>query len=128
MKEWIGTVTTGRGLGSVRMTGEVLDVLRAETGLEVIPGTLNIRLAEPVDESLLPHYLGAGAIAPCWAEATGQIGYRWVAVTIDGRVPGVAARAVEPGYPDDLIEVVSGVHLRSELGLIDGEEIRLTIV
>ena len=128
MKEWIGTVTTGQGLGSVRMTREVLDVLRSETGLEVLPGTLNLRLAEPVDESLLPHYLEAGAIAPRWAEATGQAGYRWVAVMIEGRVPGVAARAIEPGYPEDLIEVVSGVHLRSELQLSDGDEVRLTIV
>jgi CTP-dependent riboflavin kinase len=111
----------------MRMTREVLDVLHAETGLEAIPGTLNVRLAEPIDDSLLPYFLGAGAIAPRWAEETGQTGYRWVAVMIEGQVPGVAARAIEPGYPEDLIEVVSGVHLRSELNLTDGEEIRLTI-
>jgi CTP-dependent riboflavin kinase len=127
MIEWIGRVTAGRDLGSLRMTPDVLDLLRSETGLHAVPGTLNVRLGGPVDESLLPRYLGASAIDPAWAEATGQSGYRWVPVTIEGRFDGVAIRAVEDHYPDDLIEVVSGTHLRSELGLGDGDEIRLTV-
>lgn len=107
--------------------GDVLRRLGDLTGLSVVPGTLNVRLERAFDRSLARHYLPATDLDRRWSEETGQQGYFWVPVTVEGRFRGVAAIADEPGYPDDLVEVVSDTHLRTALGLRDGDAIVLEV-
>jgi riboflavin kinase, archaea type len=128
MIELVGAVSKGQGYGVERMAPGVISLLHARTGVEVIPGTLNVRLHQPADESLFPNYLPASDLAHDWAETTGQTGYRWAHVTIEGRFDGVAVRAEEPDYPENLIEIICGVHLRSTLGLKDGDEVKVTVL
>lgn len=128
MIELVGVVSKGQGYGVARMAPGVISLLHATTGVEVIPGTLNVRLHQAADESLFPNYLPASELAQDWSERTGQTGYRWARVKIENRFDGVAARAEEPDYPEDLIEIICGVHLRSTLGLEDGDEIKVTVL
>ena len=106
----------------------VCDRLRELLGLSLVPGTLNVRLAKPWDRTLTPAYLAAEEIDPDWEAETSQAGYFWSRVLIAGRYPGVAAQADEIGYPPNLVELLSGVHLRRRLGLIDGDEITFALV
>src|SRR5262249_20308730 len=49
-----------------------------------------------------------------------------VPVTVARRYRGLAFQAVEPGepgYPPDLIELYCEAHLRTELGLSDGDQV-----
>jgi CTP-dependent riboflavin kinase len=125
-----GVVQAGRGLGSTVMTGADLARLSELLGFDVVPGTLNVRLAAPVvrDETWL--YLAASEIAPGWEAATGQTGYHYLRVRVDGRYRAIAFQADEPadpGYPADQVELICEAHLRRELGLADGDEISFTV-
>lgn len=72
-----GTVRTGRGAGVVVMSGPgVLDGFRLLTGLDVTPGTLNVRMAEPFDLALLSRFSlaehGLRSTSPRSALTTGE--------------------------------------------------------
>lgn len=43
------------------------------------------------------------------------------------RYRGLAFQADEPGYPSDLVELVSEVHLRTALGLRDGDLVTVSV-
>lgn len=63
---------------------------------------------------------------PEFRSGSGQVGYYLARVTIAGRFLGLAFQAVEPGgpgYPRDQIELVGEPHLRTALGLADGDTI-----
>jgi CTP-dependent riboflavin kinase len=125
--EFVGIVETGRGRGASRMDERVLAVLRERLGVTVVAGTLNVRLPHALDPSLLPSYLAAADLGPGWEADTGQAGYRFAPALIAGRFRGVVAQAHEPGYPDDLVELLCEAHLRAALGLGDGDPIRFTV-
>ncbi len=124
-----GIVEAGRGLGVPRMSqGDSLVRLRELLGLPVIPGTLNVRLDEPMDRSLLTHYLPASQLSSDWESETDQGGYFWATVLIEGTYHGVIIQADEPEYPLDLVEVLSDTHLRQALDLSAEDSIRFSIV
>jgi CTP-dependent riboflavin kinase len=103
----------------------VLDGFRELFGFPVVAGTLNVRLPEPLERSDW-RYLRSGEIAPEWEAQSEQAGYFLVAVVIADRYRGVAFQADErghPGYPADQVELLSEVHLRTTLGLSDGDSI-----
>lgn len=108
----------------------VLARLTELVGFDVVPGTLNVRLARPFERGSDWQYLAAAEIAPDWQTRSGQAGYFHVPVLIAGRHRGVAFQADEPGepgYPADQIELFAEVRLREELGLGDGDLIAVTI-
>ena len=47
---------------------------------------------------------------------------------IAARYRGIAFQADEPGYPDELVELLSEVHLRAALGLSDGDPITFAVL
>ena len=108
--------------------GDTLVRLRELIGLPVIPGTLNVRLGEPMDRSLLTQHLPAAQLSSDWGRETGQVGYFWATVLIEGTYHGVIIQADEPGYPLDLVEVLSDTHLRQALELDAGDSIRFLFV
>jgi CTP-dependent riboflavin kinase len=127
-----GNVRPGRGLGSALLADPSVAASCAElTGLSIVPGTLNVRLPEAVERDGRWRYVPAEAMAPDWRERAGQTGYHMVDVVVAGRYRAVAFQADEPegpGYPPEQIELMSDTHLRSALGLADGDPIQIAIV
>jgi CTP-dependent riboflavin kinase len=108
----------------------VMEKLHELAGFPVVPGTLNVRLPEPLDRGSMWRYMAAADIAPDWEARTGQAGYYLAPVTVASRFRGLAFQAVEleaSGYPPDQIEVFCNVHLREELGLRDGDPISIRL-
>jgi protein-S-isoprenylcysteine O-methyltransferase Ste14 len=127
-----GVVVPGRGRGTELLADDrVLDRIEELFGMRAVPGTLNVRLAAPLDRTLVTRYVAASDIDPGWEAATGQAGYHLAPVLVEGRYRGIAFQADEPahplGYPEDLIEIMCEVHLRSALGLEDGDQISATV-
>ena len=122
---------SGRGLGAELMADPaVLERLAELVGFAVVPGTLNVRLARPLERGAEWQYLAAADVGPDWEARTGQAGYFHVPVVIAGRYRGLAFQADEPGepgYPRDQIELFSEVRLRDALGLEDGDQLAVTI-
>jgi CTP-dependent riboflavin kinase len=105
------------------MTGPELTRLGELLGFAPVPGTLNVRLPAPVERDSRWRYLAAEQIGQGWKAATGQDGYFFVPILVEGRYRGVAFQADEPGYPADQVELVCETHLRRALGLADGDAI-----
>jgi len=95
--------------------------------MRVVPGTLNVRLAAPFDRTRATRYVAASDVGPGWGAATSQAGYHLAPVLVEGRHRGIAFQADEPGYPEDLVEIMCEVRLRSTLGLEDGDPISATV-
>ena len=126
-----GTVQTGRGLGAGLMADDaVMERLRELAGFAIVPGTLNVRLPQPLDRGFGWRYVAAAEITPDWEARSGQAGYFLAPVVIAGRHRGLAFQADEPGdpgYPSDQVELFSEVHLRGALGLTDGDTIAVRV-
>jgi CTP-dependent riboflavin kinase len=122
-----GIVQSGRGLGAGLTADRVVaEKLEELTGFPVVRGTLNVRLPRPLERDPSWRYLAAAEIAPDWEKRTGQSGYFLAPVAVAGRYRGLAFQAVEQGehgYPRDQIELFCEAHLRTELGLSDGDRI-----
>jgi CTP-dependent riboflavin kinase len=124
-----GVVAAGRGLAASRMDDpRVADAVRQVIGFAVVPGTLNVRLHEPLDPKRLTRYLRGSDIDEGWEQRTGQTGYFFAPVIIADRWRGIALQADEPAYPADQIELICEVQLRETLGLADGDPITLTML
>ena len=118
----------GRGRGAELLADDrVLDRIEELFGLRVVPGTLNVRLVAPFERTQATRYVAASDIGPGWGATIGQAGYHLAPVLVEGRYRGIAFQADEPGYPEDLVEIMCEVHLRSSLGLEDGDPIAATL-
>jgi CTP-dependent riboflavin kinase len=126
-----GMAVPGRGLGPELMRdSEVAAWFGELAGFPLVPGTLNVCLPRPVARDGRWRYLSSEEIAPDWTERSGQTGYFLAAVVVDGTHRTPAFQAVEPegsGYPPDQIELLSDTHLRSALGLSDGDAIAVSL-
>jgi len=124
-----GVVQSGKGLGAGLMADRTaMEKLEELGGFQVVPGTLNVRLPQPLERGGSWRYLAAEEIAPDWLARTGQSGYFLAPVAVAGRYRGLAFQAVEPGgYPPDQIELFCEAHLRTELGLGDGDRVAVRL-
>jgi CTP-dependent riboflavin kinase len=107
-----------------------MESLEAIIGFPVVPGTLNVRLPRPLERGPSWRHVASDEIASDWQERTDQSGYFLAPVTVAGRYRGLAFQAVEPGgrgYPSDQIELFCEAHLRTELGLGDGDPIEIRL-
>lgn len=103
------------------------------TGLSIIPGTLNIKLAEPFDLSLLK-YLRFADIGWEFDPATqgieydGEIGVYYGRAIVADKYPAcvLILTWVNDIYTD--AELVSPHHLRSVLNLCEGDIVEFTLV
>ena len=115
-----GAVVSGVGEGAIFVA---LDWFRAAVrraaGFDPYPGTLNVRLEADAVARWRRLRDGAGlVVAPPGQDGCGG---RLVPVRLD---PDVAAAVVVPDvtrYGDDTLEVVAATHLRTRLGLRDGD-------
>src|SRR5262245_60262854 len=122
-----GIIQSGRGLGAGLMADRaVIEKLEDLVDFPVVRGTLNVRLPRPLVRGPSWRYVAADEIASDWEARTGQSGYFLASVAIAGRYRGLAFQAVERGargYPADQIELFCEAHLRTELGVGDGDPI-----
>jgi CTP-dependent riboflavin kinase len=107
----------------------VMARLQELAGFTIVPGTLNVRLPQPLERGSSWRYVAAAEISPDWEARSGQAGYFLAPVMIAERYRGLAFQAGEPGdgYPADLVELFSEVHLRGALGLSDGDRVAVSV-
>jgi CTP-dependent riboflavin kinase len=109
-----------------------LEGFSALTGLSIIPGTLNIILAEPFDLTLLK-YLRFADIGWEFDPATqgimydGEIGVYYGRATVAGRYPACILFFTWTGDIHTRGELVSPHHLRSVLEAGDGDRVEFTL-
>jgi len=128
-----GKISKGRGgaVGEMSKPG-LLDGFQRLTGLTIIPGTLNIKLTEPFDLSLL-HYLKFADVGADFDPATqginfsGEIGVYYRRATVGNEYPAclVIFTWVSDIHTD--AELVSPHHLRTVLNVQDGDIIEFTL-
>ena len=125
-----GVVVPGRGFGAQRMAKpSILQAAKRWTDLNLVPGTLNVRLPRPFDGTL-PGYLtehDLGGVV--WRDhAPNRKGIRFGEVIIAGKYRGIVFQGDEPEYPPEQVEILSDHHLRATLGLQDGDMLAFTLL
>jgi len=129
-----GIVQSGRGLGGSLMSApNILESLQQLVGCRIVPGTLNLRLTRPFDVPLANHLTFAELgveynFAEAGLEFNGAPGFHFGRVVIAGRYNGWIVCLTDVGHPPTSIELISDYHLRSTLGLQDGDTIEFTLV
>ena len=129
-----GIVQSGRGLGGSFMSApNILERLQQLVGCLIVPGTLNLRLTRPFDVPLANHLTFAELgveynFAEAGLEFNGAPGFHFGRVVIAGRYNGWIVCLTDVGHPPASIELISDYHLRSTLGLQDGDTIEFTLV
>jgi CTP-dependent riboflavin kinase len=102
-------------------------------GHPIVPGTLNLRLTQIFDVPLT-NYLSFAEFgieinfAELGIDYDGEAGLRFGRIVIADRYPGFVICPTWVEYPSYYVELVSNYHLRSTLGLQDGDTIEFTLV
>lgn len=118
MRQLRGTVRSGKG-EHARWMRTYAEVYKKETGVDLVPGTLNIELHEPWHMPATARSFSAGVtilVARC---TIGGIGAFVIRTEKNERGEG--------DHPSNLVEVISDMRLRDALGLDDGDEIHLML-
>ena len=117
-----GLVRPGYGIGAQIMSDPVLAARQAHhfTTFRPVPGTLNVLLPEPFDPTqftglVTAFELGGGMIED----------HPYAPVLIEGSIPGFVTQTLNPGgdFPAEVVELIADRHLRTALGLADGDRI-----
>jgi CTP-dependent riboflavin kinase len=89
-----------------------------------VPGTLNVLLAAPFDASLFTSRITSQELGG-YAED-----HRYARVLIEGSIPGFVVQTLNPHdlEPPELVELIADRHLRTALGLSDGDRIEFELV
>jgi CTP-dependent riboflavin kinase len=125
-----GIVVPGRGFAVQRMAQPtLLQVLKRFTDLHLVPGTLNVRLSQPFDGTLTRYLTEDDLGGRVWRDhAPHRQGIRCGEVLIAGQYRGILFQGDEPEYPPDQVELLSDQHLRTTLGLRDGDRLEFTLL
>jgi CTP-dependent riboflavin kinase len=125
-----GIVVPGRGFAVQRMAQPtLLQALRRFTDLNLVPGTLNVRLSQPFDGTLTRYLTEDDLGGRVWRDhAPHRQGIRCGEVLIAGQYHGVLFQGDEPEYPPEQVEILSDQHLRTMLGLRDGDMLEFTLL
>ena len=122
--ELSGRVFAGQGEGKKYVElSWVKQQIKEKLGVDPYPGTLNLRLDETNVERRVSLEKDA-RLRLCHSEGycTGLL----FKASLNGLACGVVIPQVE-NYPENVVEVVSSVKLRQELGLRDGEMVTVTV-
>ncbi len=133
MELFNGIIKTGIG-GAVTEMSDPNDLETWEklTGLKIIPGTLNIQLEKPFDLSLLT-FTSFSEIGWDFSPTTqgfkfsGEVGMFYQRITIAKKYPGVIVFWTWVAETNLHAELVSSVHLRTTIGLEDGDSIEFAL-
>lgn len=127
-----GSVKPGLGLGAVAMSRPgVLEKFERLCGLDLVPGTLNLRLAAPMDLTRLKYvrFVDIGwdfDPASQGIPFQGETGVHLRHVTVAGRLPACLLVFIWVIDVHRHAELVSPHHLRTSLDLKDGDTVTFT--
>ena len=118
-RRFAGRVQPGYGLGAPLMSDPVLAERQRHhfTRFVPVPGTLNLRLPEPFDPRLFTKLVTA------WELGEVAEDHPYAPIRIAGVIPGFVTQTLHPGgdFPAEVVELIADRHLRSALGLADGD-------
>lgn len=123
MARLVGRVVSGTG-DLAQWMRRYDDAYRAATGVELVPGSLNVALDReyrlPSDDErihLSPSEAGVGvSLVPCSIE--GQPAYLFRTGRTEAGVGD---------HPRTVVEVVAGTHFRNDLGFQDGDRVEIVV-
>lgn len=120
----MGIVVSGYGLASLLMTTDSYrEKMKKWAGdSSICPGTLNLKLSRPLSPSRAEYVEEDDPLLL----SLGRKGI-WVLPIRLGEESCWALWGDEPGYPENMIEIVASRHLRSSLGLSDGDTVGLAL-
>jgi CTP-dependent riboflavin kinase len=120
-----GRVQPGYGFGAQLMSDPILAARQQHhyTRFVPVPGTLNVRLPRAFDSSRF-----TGRVTS-WELGGIAEDHPHVPVLIEGTIPGFVIQTLNPGgdFPAEVVELVADRHLRTALGLRDGDRITFEI-
>jgi riboflavin kinase len=122
-----GTVVAGAGQGAYFMSlAWVRSAVQGSLGFDPYPGTLNVRLVDP---EMLQRWRDVSkqralVLAPPAPETCGG---RLVPITLPSDITAAVIVPDVTRYGDDVLEMIAANHLRSRLGLEDGDVLELTV-
>lgn len=123
-----GIVVTGQGQGRYFT---ILPWARAQfidkLGIDPYPGTLNLRLTDPVMQRRWQERR-IGSTEVIRPEEPDACAARGFPVEISGSQPAAIIWPQVDAYPEDQIELIAAVNLRQRFGLSDGVEVWLQVV
>lgn len=103
----------------------VRDGMRHAFGFEPWPGTLNLRMDGADWQRWRARLFEHPAIV--LEPAPGFCPARCFAVRLADRIDGAIVFPEVPGYPQDKLEIVAPLHLRTALALQDGDRLRVQV-
>lgn len=103
----------------------VRDGMRHAFGFEPWPGTLNLRMDGADWQRWRARLFEHPAIV--LAPAPGFCPARCFAVRLADRIDGAIVFPEVPGYPQDKLEIVAPLHLRTAFALQDGDRLRVQV-
>jgi CTP-dependent riboflavin kinase len=107
----------------------VLQAAQRLTALTLVPGTLNVRLPQPLDGTLTGYLTEDDLGGTVWHDhAPHRQGIRFGEVLIAGQYHGIIFQGDEPEYPPEQVEIMSDHHLRDALGLHDGDTLEFALI
>jgi len=124
---WLsGRVISGKGeAAGFTQQDWVRSQVTARLGFACYPGTLNLRL-EAAGDRLLWAAVRETPGVPIEPEP-GHCAARCYPVSIEGRFAGAIVLPLVPGYPEDVIEVISSFGLRDALPAVDGSIVTVAL-
>lgn len=123
-----GRVVTGLGQGAgFTQLPWAREQFVDKMGVDPYPGTFNLKIEDPGHLAALQGLwkLDGIAIPPPSADFCAAKGFR---VVVADRYPGAIVFPLVPGYPEDTIEIISPVHLRSSLGAEEGGTVTVRVL
>ncbi len=99
----------------------------SKLGFIPFPGTFNLEIR---DEDSLARWRKAKKNAGI-AILPGEEGFcsaRCYPVTIEDKIHGAIVLPEVPGYPDSKLEIIAPRHVRADLGLHDGDRVKVEII
>ena len=124
--DWDVRSGTGEGAAFLAL-GWVRAAVRAQCGFDPFPGTLNVALTSSDSLARWRRILKESGV-PLTAPSPGACGGRCFPVSVAGKVRGAVVVPDVTRYGEELLEVIAPVHLRSHLGLRDGDRVQLTLL
>jgi CTP-dependent riboflavin kinase len=131
--EYQGIVRTGRGGAATEMSAsDFQEKFRELTGLNVTPGTLNLKMTEPLNLNLC-RYLKFSDVGWDFDPATqgikykGEIGVYYRRATVAKKYPACVLVFTWVTNLNTDAELVSRYHLRTVLNLKDGDKVKFTL-
>jgi riboflavin kinase len=122
-----GTVLSGVNEGAFFVgLGWVQDAIQGIAGFAPYPGTLNVRLLD-TDALVRWRAIRKTAGVPLTPPDPRSCGGRVLPALVEARIRAAVVIPDVTRYEDAVLEVIAPVHLRTLLGLRDGDRIRLTI-